>query len=96
MAGRILLLDEATSALNTESKEAIQTALTRLRRGRTILLVARRLFTVRDADLVVAMAEIRGWNVASMANCWLRMASLRAWFAARIWRRSRKFFSVSP
>ncbi len=56
---RILLLDEATSALDTESESAIQLALTRLRAGRTTIIVAHRLSTVRDADLVVVMAEGR-------------------------------------
>ena len=56
---RILLLDEATSALDTESEAAVQLALTRLRKDRTTLIIAHRLSTVRDADLVVAMADGR-------------------------------------
>ncbi len=56
---RILLLDEATSALDAESEAAVQAALAHLRRGRTTIVVAHRLSTVRDADLVVALAEGR-------------------------------------
>lgn len=56
---RILLLDEATSALDTESEAAVQIALAALRRGRTTIVVAHRLSTVRDADLVIVMSEGR-------------------------------------
>jgi subfamily B ATP-binding cassette protein MsbA len=56
---RILLLDEATSALDTESEAAIQAALAALRKGRTTIVIAHRLSTVRDADLVVALADGR-------------------------------------
>ena len=56
---RVLLLDEATSALDTESEAAVQDGLQRLRSGRTTIVVAHRLSTVRDADLVVALADGR-------------------------------------
>ncbi len=52
---RILLLDEATSALDTENEAAVQLALTHLRQGRTTIVIAHRLSTVRDAEQVIAM-----------------------------------------
>ncbi len=56
---RILLLDEATSALDAESEAAVQDALTRLRLRRTTIVVAHRLSTVRDADLIIVIADGR-------------------------------------
>lgn len=64
---RILLLDEATSALDSESETAVQTALARLRQGRTTIVVAHRLSTVREADLVVVIAGGRAVEQGSHA-----------------------------
>ena len=51
----ILLLDEATAALDADSEQQVQAALARLQKGRTTLVVAHRLATIRDADLILVM-----------------------------------------
>ncbi|PNP48838.1 hypothetical protein THARTR1_10283 [Trichoderma harzianum] len=56
---RLLLLDEATSNLDAESERLVQESLQRVRRGRTMIVVAHRLATVQDADLIFVMGEGR-------------------------------------
>lgn len=55
----ILILDEATSALDTESEKLVQEALENLMRDRTTIVVAHRLSTVRNADLICVLHEGR-------------------------------------
>ena len=55
----VLLLDEATSALDAESERAVQHAVDTLSKGRTTLIVAHRLATVKKADRIIVMDEGR-------------------------------------
>ena len=55
----VLLLDEATSALDAESERVVQLALERLMAGRTVLMIAHRLATVRHADRIIVMERGR-------------------------------------
>lgn len=54
---RILILDEATSALDAESEDLVQKALNNLMEGRTVLIIAHRLSTVKDTDRVIVLDQ---------------------------------------
>ena len=80
----VLILDEATSELDAESEALIQDALSELMTGRTLLIVAHRLRTVRDADRVVVVHDGRivetGRHVELIARedgIYRRLASLQ-------------------
>ena len=88
---RILLLDEATSALDTESEAAVQIALARLRQGRTTIVVAHRLSTVRDADLVITIADGRAAEHGTHSELlgrdglYARLVRSQHWHSRRGW-----------
>ncbi|KAJ1668003.1 hypothetical protein IW140_002436 [Coemansia sp. RSA 1813] len=57
---RILILDEATSSLDAHSERLVQSALDNLMVGRTVLVIAHRLTTIRNADRIVVMGKVPG------------------------------------
>lgn len=59
MNPRVLLLDEATSALDAESEYLVQDAMDSLMEGRTVLVIAHRLSTVKSADIVAVVSDGR-------------------------------------
>jgi len=79
----ILLLDEATSALDAESERLVQDALDRLMEGRTTLVIAHRLATVRAAGRILVMDEGRIVDTGTHAELvprgglYARLASLQ-------------------
>jgi ATP-binding cassette subfamily B protein len=79
----LLLLDEATSALDAESERLVQRALERLMQGRTTIVIAHRLATVRAADRIVVMdqgrivEEGRHDALASQGGLYARLARLQ-------------------
>ena len=72
---QLLILDEATSSVDTRTELLVQQAMIELRRGRTSFIVAHRLSTIRDADLIVVMDGGRIVETGSHAELLARRAA---------------------
>ena len=67
----VLVLDEATSALDVQTERAVEEALERLAEGRTTIVIAHRLSTVREADQIVVLDRRPGRpSAARTPSCW--------------------------
>ena len=80
---RILIFDEATSALDSKSEKAIQAELERISVGRTTLVIAHRLSTVMDADMILVLNHGRivergsHWELLAAEGEYARMWALQ-------------------
>lgn len=68
----MLILDEATSSIDTRTEVRIQAAFARMMQGRTSFIVAHRLSTIREADVILVMKDGTSWSRATTIPCWRR------------------------
>ena len=78
----VLVLDEATSALDVQTERAVGEALERLAEGRTTIVIAHRLSTVRDADQIVVLANGGVVDVGSLDELLRRCPEMRQLWVA--------------
>lgn len=73
----MLILDEATSSIDTRTEQHIQHAFAQLMQGRTSFIVAHRLSTIKNADMILVMKDGDIIEKASMTNWWRAADSMR-------------------
>ena len=84
----MLILDEATSSIDTRTEVRIQKAFARMMQGRTSFIVAHRLSTIREADVILVMKDGHIVEQAATTSCLLQTASTPSSTTAssRAWR----------
>ncbi len=75
----VLILDEATSHLDAVNEQLVRRALDLLQADRTTIVIAHRLSTVRDADLIVVLDGSRLIETGTPRRCWRKAGSTPAW-----------------
>lgn len=68
---KILIFDEATSALDYESEHIIMRNMHKICKGRTVIIIAHRLSTVKNADRIIVMEKGKLLNRVNIRNCFL-------------------------
>ena len=85
----MLILDEATSSIDTRTEIKIQNAFAKMMQGRTSFIVAHRLSTIREADIILVMRMEASLSREITRNFWKRTDSMRSCITASLQRRHR-------
>ena len=79
----ILILDEATAFADPDNEARVQAALSRLSQGKTVIMIAHRLKTVRHADQILWSITVRSSSKAPTTSWWPRTASTAVFSGAQ-------------
>ena len=73
----IVILDEATASVDTDNESYIQEAINELVKGKTLLVIAHRLNTIRQADQILVISDGRSANREPMTSLWQKPGFIR-------------------